>query len=140
MGVLNIICAIVLILASIAVIALVSMQESKRGMSALTGGQSEAIGRNYGRTRDAMLSKGTKVLTAALFVLTIIISIIDNTCVKLIGVVPYDPELIRAGNEGVLVDEMLSFNVTHAFDNIAARTLGEGRRLFAHIHRLKKLK
>ena len=68
------------------------------------------------------------------------ISIIDNTCVKLIGVVPYDPELIRAGNEGVLVDEMLSFNVTHAFDNIAARTLGEGRRLFAHIHRLKKLK
>ena len=58
MGVLNIICAIVLILASIAVIALVSMQESKRGMSALTGGQSEAIGRNYGRTRDAMLSKG----------------------------------------------------------------------------------
>ena len=74
MGVLNIICAIVLILASIAVIALVSMQESKRGMSALTGGQSEAIGRNYGRTRDAMLSKGTKVL----FVLTIIISIIDK--------------------------------------------------------------
>ena len=69
-----------------------------------------------------------------------IISIIDNTCVKLIGVVPYDPELIRAGNEGVLVDEMLSFNITHAFDNIAARTLGEGRRLFAHIHRLKKLK
>ena len=78
MGVLNIICAIVLILASIAVIALVSMQESKRGMSALTGGQSEAIGRNYGRTRDAMLSKGTQVLTAALFVLTIIISIIDK--------------------------------------------------------------
>lgn len=78
MGVLNIICSIVLILASIAVIALVSMQESKRGMSALTGGQSEAIGRNYGRTRDAMLSKGTKVLTAVLFVLTIIISIIDK--------------------------------------------------------------
>ena len=78
MGVLNIICAIVLILASIAVIALVSMQESKRGMSALTGGQSEAIGRNYGRPRDAMLAKGTKVLTAALFVLTIIISIIDK--------------------------------------------------------------
>lgn len=69
-----------------------------------------------------------------------IISIIDSTSVKLIGVVPYDPELIRAGNRGILVDEMLSFNVTHAFDNIAARTLGEGRRLFAHIHRLKKLK
>lgn len=69
-----------------------------------------------------------------------IISIIDSTSVRLIGVVPYDPELIRAGNRGILVDEMLSFNITHAFDNIAARTLGEGRRLFAHIHRLKKLK
>lgn len=69
-----------------------------------------------------------------------IISIIDSTSVKLIGVVPYDSELIRAGNSGTLVDEMLSFNVTHAFDNIAARTLGEGRRLFAHIRRLKKLK
>ena len=69
MGVLNIIFAIVLILTSVGVIALVSMQESKRGMSALTGGQSEAVGRNYGRTRDAMLVKGTKVLTAVLFVL-----------------------------------------------------------------------
>ena len=49
MGVLNIIFAIVLILTSVGVIALVSMQESKRGMSALTGGQSEAVGRNYGR-------------------------------------------------------------------------------------------
>ncbi len=78
MGVLNIICAIVLILASIAVIGLVSMQESKRGMSALTGGQSEAMSHNYGRTRDAMLVKGTKVLTAVLFVLTIVISIVDK--------------------------------------------------------------
>ena len=69
-----------------------------------------------------------------------VISIIDSTSVKLIGVVPYDPELIHAGNEGILVDEMLSFNITNAFDNIAARTMGEGRRLFAHIRRLKKLK
>ena len=78
MGVLNIIFAIVLILTSVGVIALVSMQESKRGMSALTGGQSEAVGRNYGRTRDAMLDKVTKVLTAVLFVLTFVISIVDN--------------------------------------------------------------
>ena len=42
MGVLNIIFAIVLILTSVGVIALVSMQESKRGMSALTGGQLDA--------------------------------------------------------------------------------------------------
>ena len=69
-----------------------------------------------------------------------IISIIDSTSVKLIGVVPYDPELVEAGNNGILVDEMLSFNITNAFDNIAARTLGEGRRLFAGIRRLRKLK
>ena len=55
MGVLNIIFAIVLILTSVGFIALVSMQESKRGMSALTGGESEAVGRNFGRSRDAML-------------------------------------------------------------------------------------
>jgi septum site-determining protein MinD len=69
-----------------------------------------------------------------------IISIIDTTSVKLHGVIPYDPELIFAGNKGALVDEILSFNVTNAFDNLAARTLGEGRRLFANIKRLRKLK
>ncbi len=69
-----------------------------------------------------------------------IISIIDSTSVKLIGIVPYDPELVRAGNEGILVDQMLSFNVTHAFDNIAARTLGENRKLFYKIKKLKTLK
>ena len=69
-----------------------------------------------------------------------IISIIDTTSVKLHGVVPYDPELISAGNRGILIDEIASFNVTHAFDNLAARTLGEGRRLFANIKRLRKLK
>lgn len=79
MGVIDIICGIVLILASIMIIALVSMQESKRGMSALTGGQSEAVNRNnYGRTRDALLVKGTKILTVVFFVLTILVSIIDK--------------------------------------------------------------
>ncbi len=68
------------------------------------------------------------------------ISIIDSTSLRLIGIVPYDPELIAAGNQGVLVDEMLSLNVTRAFDNIAARTLGEGIKLFEGIRRLRKLK
>jgi septum site-determining protein MinD len=69
-----------------------------------------------------------------------IISIIDTTSVKLHGVVPYDPELIAAGNRGILVDAITSPNVINAFDNLAARTLGEGRRLFANIKRLRKLK
>ena len=69
-----------------------------------------------------------------------LISIIDTTSVKLHGVIPYDPALIIAGNRGILIDEIPSFNVTNAFDNLAARTLGEGRRLFANIKRLRKLK
>ncbi len=68
------------------------------------------------------------------------ISIIDSTSLRLIGIVPYDPEVIAAGNKGVLVDEMISLNVTCAFDNIAARTLGEGRKLFEGIRRLRKLR
>ena len=69
-----------------------------------------------------------------------IIDIIDTTSLKLIGVIPYDAELITAGNRGILVDEMLSFNVTNAFDNLAARTLGEKRKLFHGIRRLRKLR
>lgn len=69
-----------------------------------------------------------------------IISVIDETTVKLIGVVPYDAELIRAGDAGKLVDEILSSNVTNAFENIAYRTIGEQRPLFTNIKRLKKLK
>lgn len=69
-----------------------------------------------------------------------IIDIIDTTSLKLIGVIPYDAELITAGNRGILVDEILSFNVTNAFDNLAARTLGEKRKLFHGIRRLRKLR
>ncbi|MGN1096042.1 MAG: P-loop NTPase [Eubacteriales bacterium] len=69
-----------------------------------------------------------------------IISIIDDTSVKLIGVVPYDPELIRAGDRGILIDQMLSFNITNAFENIAYRTLGEPRPLLHNIKKLKKLR
>ncbi len=101
------------------------------------------------KTSDALLRRG--VASRALLINRLtgtsaqkakdeIISVIDNTSLKLVGVIPYDPELITAGNRGILVDEMLSFNVTRAFDNIASRTLGERRRLFAGIRRLRKLK
>ncbi len=68
------------------------------------------------------------------------ISIIDSTSVRLLGIVPYDPELIAAGNRGVLVDEMYSLNITRAFENIASRILGENRKLFDGIRRLRRLK
>lgn len=69
-----------------------------------------------------------------------LISIIDGAAVKLIGAVPYDPELIRAGDEGKLTDELYSKNVTRAFDNIAARTEGEQIPLFYKIRKLKNLR
>ncbi|MBQ9510768.1 MAG: P-loop NTPase [Clostridia bacterium] len=69
-----------------------------------------------------------------------LISVIDGAAVKLIGAVPYDPELIRAGDEGKLTDELYSTNLTRAFDNIARRTEGEQVPLFYKIRRLKRLK
>lgn len=78
MGIMNIIFGILLIIVSVLIIVLVSMQESKRGMSALTGGSSENVGRNYGRTRDAMLAKGTKILTGLFFALTIVIALVEK--------------------------------------------------------------
>jgi septum site-determining protein MinD len=69
-----------------------------------------------------------------------VISFIDETSVKLIGVVPYDTEIIHAGNAGKLVDEILSNNVSHAFENIAQRTMGKTCPLFHNIKKLKKLK
>lgn len=76
MPIANIIFGILLIITSIFIIILVSMQESKRGMSALGGGATEHVGRNYGRTRDAMLIKMTKILTFVFFGLTIVIAIV----------------------------------------------------------------
>ena len=69
-----------------------------------------------------------------------VISFIDETAVKLIGVVPYDTEMIRAGNAGKLVDEIFSNNISHAFENIALRTMGKTCPLFHNIQKLKKLR
>lgn len=67
-----------------------------------------------------------------------IIDIIDESRVRLIGAVPYEPELIRAGDEGALTDELFSENVTRAFDNIARRTLGINVPLFYKVKKLRR--
>lgn len=69
-----------------------------------------------------------------------IIRIIDEASVRLIGAVPYDPEIIVAGDEGRLTDSMHSKIVTQAFENIAKRTEGEQVPLFHGIKKLKELK
>ena len=67
-----------------------------------------------------------------------IISIIDESRVRLIGAVPYEPELISAGDKGLLTDELYSEPVTRAFDNIARRTLGMSIPLFYKIKKLNR--
>ena len=70
--------AIVIILVSIAIIALVMLQESKQqGLSGAIGGAAETFfGKNKGRTMEAKLAKFTKVAGAIFFVLSLVASLL----------------------------------------------------------------
>lgn len=78
MNVFEIIGGSLMIILSIAIVALVAIQESPKGsgVSALTGGDSY-YNRNQGRTFDAMLSKVTKYLAIVFFVITIAVYAVD---------------------------------------------------------------
>lgn len=70
---------ILLILASLVIILIVLVQESKeQGLtSAIGGGANDSFyGKNSGRTRDAKLSKFTKVAAVLFFVVTLAVNII----------------------------------------------------------------
>lgn len=72
MEIIAIISAIVLILISIAMVLIIMMQESRQsGLSGvMTGGSSDSyLGKNKGRTLDAVLSRITKVLAVIFGVL-----------------------------------------------------------------------
>ncbi|HIV19350.1 MAG TPA: preprotein translocase subunit SecG [Candidatus Merdivicinus intestinigallinarum] len=77
MNAFEIVSAILLLIACIVLVVLVMLQESKDKMSqTLTGGTNESyLGRNSGRTLDAMLAKITKVAAIVFFVLTILVSV-----------------------------------------------------------------
>lgn len=77
MNAFEIISAILLLVACIVLVVLVMLQESKDKMSqTLTGGTNESyLGRNSGRTLDAMLAKITKIAAIIFFVLTILVSV-----------------------------------------------------------------
>ncbi|HIQ57921.1 MAG TPA: preprotein translocase subunit SecG [Candidatus Merdivicinus intestinavium] len=77
MNVFEIVAAILLLLACIVLVVLVMLQESKDKMSqTITGGTNESyLGRNSGRTLDAMLAKITKIAAIVFFVLTILVSV-----------------------------------------------------------------
>ena len=69
--------AIVIILVSIAIIALVMLQESKQqGLGAIGGAADSFFGKNKGKTMDAKLAKFTKLFGAVFFVLALVASLL----------------------------------------------------------------
>ena len=69
--------AIVIILVSIAIIALVMLQESKQqGLGAIGGAADSFFGKNKGKTMDAKLVKFTKLIGAIFFVLALVASLL----------------------------------------------------------------
>ncbi len=74
----EIIGGVILLIASIIIIAVVMLQESKQanGMNAVTGSTDTYIGRNGNRTKDAFYAKLTKILAIAFFVLAIVLNLV----------------------------------------------------------------
>ncbi|MEG1777513.1 MAG: preprotein translocase subunit SecG [Angelakisella sp.] len=73
MGTIEMIGAVVMIIASLLIVGLVTIQDAKGdGISALGGGNS-FLNNNNDRSMDAKLNKITKVLTIVFFVLTIVV-------------------------------------------------------------------
>lgn len=83
MNVLQIISAIVLILVSIVIIALVLMQSSNgNGLSGVIAGGEAANNVGRGRSRDAMLARYTKIAGAVFIVVTILVSVLSAVADK----------------------------------------------------------
>lgn len=74
----EIIGGVILLIASIIIIAVVMLQESKQanGMNAVTGSSDTYISRNGNRTKDAFYAKMTKILAITFFVLAIILNLV----------------------------------------------------------------
>ncbi len=79
MSVIEIIFAILLILSCVFIIAVVLMQESKQGMSnVISGGNSDNyFQKNSGRTKEAKLSRATKIAAVIVFVVAIAVNLIS---------------------------------------------------------------
>lgn len=78
MGIIEIVAAVLLILASIFIVGIVLMQDSKQGMSnVISGGSSDNYyQKNSGRTKEAKLARLTKTLAIVFFVVAIGVNVI----------------------------------------------------------------
>ncbi len=78
MGPFEIISGAVLLVACIAIIIVVMLQESKQqGLGSVYGDTESYYGKNSGRTLDAILSRITKVAMVIFFVLTMVVTILS---------------------------------------------------------------
>lgn len=82
MGPVGIICGVLLILASLVIILVVLVQDTKDqgGLtSAIGGGSNDSFyGRNGGRTKEAKLNRLTRIAAVFFFVATLAVNIITN--------------------------------------------------------------
>ncbi len=78
MTALNIISGILLFLASIAIIGVVLITDTRHSgiNSAISGGSDTFFGRNASNTREAKLDKLTKICVAVFFVVTIVVNVV----------------------------------------------------------------
>lgn len=70
---------IVLLIASIIIITIIMLQETKQadGMNAVTGGARDTyIGRNGNRTKDAFYAKLTKIVAVVFFIIVIVLNLL----------------------------------------------------------------
>ncbi len=79
MGVLDIIISVVLILASLLIIAIILLQQGRQAnIGAINGAMDSFMDKGKARTWDQRLSKFTKILAIAFFVLVLVGMILTN--------------------------------------------------------------
>jgi preprotein translocase subunit SecG len=74
MSILEIVGGALMVILSIAIVIFVLLQEGTKGggLSALTGGDNDSFfSRNQGRTREAMLYRGTRFCAILFFIVTV---------------------------------------------------------------------
>ncbi len=77
MNVFEIIAGIVLLLASLAIIIVVLLQEgSQKNVGVVTGGADTFLSKNKARSVDAFLSRWTKVIAIGFFVFVIAVNVV----------------------------------------------------------------
>ncbi|MFI3207396.1 MAG: preprotein translocase subunit SecG [Clostridia bacterium] len=77
MGFVEVLFGIILIVFSIALIAIVLLQEgSQKNLGSISGGADTFLSKNQARTMDALLARVTKFVAVMFFVVVIVINII----------------------------------------------------------------